>query len=123
MSVYNGLPPHCVQELKHVELFLKDSQDPSFIFEFKGEGDEFLYESENIPAGSYSIKPFEIKCGDKVIQFGNMNFEAVELEGEVKTSKSLLVTYDLANPAKGQIKVGKHNAPLQKVNNGMPEIK
>ncbi len=123
MTIYNGLPPSCEAALTSINLKYIETGKPP-VDNIKNFTD--FYADFNIESnGKYKIDQFDLKCNGLLppLHFEDFEFEPLEKEDDVVPNLSILITYDLKDPSKGVIKVGKHNGPLDKTKTGMPEIK
>ena len=131
MTIYNGLPPSCRENLTLIQLnYIPDDLTQSSRQTFNFTNFEDLY-SEKMGIeneGTYNIDAFDVTCGDDVISFDPITFPAkIELDDDHKNEKAniyVLVTYDLENPKKGILNTNQNfNGPIDKTANGKPDLK
>ena len=131
MTIYNGLPPSCANNLKYIQLnYIPTEIDhegelqSKFRFNFT-DGTLFSEKSRVQNEGKYTIDAFEINCEDFKISFDSIEFNAtVEKIGKNELPNLyVLVTYNLDNHTEGILHSAKFNGPIDKTSNGEPDVK
>ena len=131
MTVYNGLPPSCVNNLQYIQLnYIPTENDhegelsSKFNFNFT-DGTLFSEKSRVQNEGKYTIDAFNIPCDDYTISFDSIEFNATveKIENSELPNLYVLVTYNLANHTEGILHVAKFNGPIDKTHSGKPDVK
>ena len=125
MTAYNGLN-HC--EPFNVTLVKKGS-NPEQTFEFVlpnslQDQDCPFCDQKFLPNDSnYTIQAFTVNCQNHKVTFEDMDFEPLEVDEDEVQSMHIFITSNPDDSKTGLIDVGDHLDPLDKSQDGLPQIK
>ena len=130
MTIYNGLPPSCRENLNLIQLnyIPDDPQSASQTFNFTNFENLYSEKMGIANEGNFSINAFDFNCSGEVISFESITFPAkIELDDDHKNEVPniyVLVTYDLDDLSKGILNINQNfNGPIDKTANGKPDLK